>query len=275
MKLLVDGDILVFRAGFACEKSAYFIRHDGEAKRFQYKKELDSYIAEHGLEGIEVEKDVELEPLRNAVHTMGLMLQSFIEELNANRADVVVHLSGPSNFRYGVATYKPYKGNRDAAHRPTHEQGLKDYLTDEWNAKFSVDQEADDDMGIAQWTAWDSGDEHSTVIVSLDKDLRMIPGLHYNFVKKETSHITLPEANRNFWRQLVMGDTTDNIPGIPGAGPKKADKLLSEPDFRQAIANEYKLAYGDEWRRAMNEMGQLLWIRRRPGEMWLMPEEIV
>lgn len=273
MRLLVDGDIIVFRAGFACEKSAYFIRHGGEAKRFQYKKELDSYIAEHGLEGIEYEKDIELEPVGNALHTAGLMLQSFLEDLQCNRDDTTVFLSGPNNFRYGVATYKPYKGNRDAAHRPTHEQALKDYLVRNWNAVYSVDQEADDDIGIAQYTAWDQGEE--SIIVSLDKDLRMIPGMHFNFVKKESTVVNLRDANKNFWSQMVTGDTTDNIPGIPGAGPAAAKRLLAQPDHVQAIANEYKKAYSDDWRKAMTEMGRLLWIRRRPNEWWNIPEEVV
>lgn len=274
MRILVDGDIVVFRAGFACEKTAYFINHEGEPKRFQYKKELLAFCAENGVEDPVYETDVELEPVRNAIHTTGLMLQSFLEDLNANRSDIRVHLSGPNNFRYGVATYKPYKGNRDAAHRPTHEQAIKAYLVEEWGATYSVDQEADDDLGIAQYAAWDRGEEEDSIIVSLDKDLMMIPGLHFNFVKKETKLVTLPQANRAFWKQLVTGDTTDNIPGIPGAGPKAADALLAGPDFKQAIANRYKNTYGPEWRDAMTEMGRLLWIRRHPNEWWNIPEEI-
>jgi hypothetical protein len=272
MKILVDGDIIVFRAGFACEKSAYFITHDGKPLRFQYKKELDAYFANNGLVGTKYEKDVELEPVQNALHTTGLMLDSILEDLQGNRDDMQIYLSGPNNFRYGIATIKPYKGNRDAAHRPTHEHAIKDYLVERWGAVFTDGEEADDALGIEQYTSWEQGIE--TCIVSLDKDLHMIPGHHYNFAKREAKIIGMEEADKNFWSQMITGDTTDNIPGVPGLGPAAAKKILADDNYIQRVAEAYRRAYQEDWRGAMLEMGRLLWIRRSPNGMWQLPLEI-
>ena len=41
-------------------------------------------------------------------------------------------------------------------------------------------------------------------------------------------------GHRNLRRQWLTGDTADNIPGIKGIGPKKADKILNGiPSSRQ------------------------------------------
>lgn len=275
MRLLVDGDIIVFRAGFACEKTAYFITHDGISHRFQYKKELDKFRQENNIaQDAPYETDVELEPVGNALHTVKLMLESVKDSLQSD--DLHVFLSGPTNFRYNIATIKPYKGNRDAAHRPTHEQAIKDFLVREYGATYSVDEECDDVLGYTQYGSWIN--EQDSCIVSLDKDLRMIPGYHFNFVKETYHYIDIDEANRIFWQQLVTGDPTDNILGIKGAGPKAAQRLVSDSmsveEYQQNVANAYKDTYGPTWRDAMLENGRLLWIRRHRDEWWNIPERI-
>jgi len=274
MQVLVDGDIIVFRAGFACEKTAYFLEHNGVPMRFQYKKELDSYMVENDLVGHPYEKDVELEPVQNALHTTKLMIENIKDAIGVSDDELVICVSGPNNFRNSVATIKPYKGNRDKAHRPTHEAMIKEYLTTEWGSRVSDNQEADDDMGQAQWAEWVAGNEEESIIVSLDKDLMMIPGLHYNFVKSEMTMVSLQNADRNFWAQMLMGDSTDNIPGIPGFGPVKANALVQDRGHEQVIADMYKRMYGPAWRDAMTEIGRLIWIRREKDEWWEIPEWI-
>jgi len=71
-----------------------------------------------------------------------------------------------------------------------------------------------------------------------------------------------------------MGDSTDNIPGIPGFGPVKANALVQDRGHEQVIADMYKRMYGQAWRDAMTEIGRLLWIRREKDEWWEIPEWI-
>ena len=80
--------------------------------------------------------------------------------------------------------------------------------------------EADDLMGL------NSGP--STVIVSDDKDMLTIAGLHYQPRKpaKGIFSITYKEADYLLYTQILTGDRTDGYTGIPGVGPKKAEKIL-------------------------------------------------
>lgn len=130
--------------------------------------------------------------------------------------------------------------------------------------------EADDAMGIEQWRHADK----STIIVSTDKDMMMIPGWHYNWVKDEVHCRTLHEANTFFWWQMLVGDPVDNIQGIKGIGKAKADKIVAEcggdlGKLRERVEQEYQKQYGSEWMSIMREIGMLLWIKREEDKTWM------
>lgn len=63
--------------------------------------------------------------------------------------------------------------------------------------------------------------------VTIDKDLRSVPGWHWN-PDKEADPIFIDEekADLNLYVQWISGDLTDNIFGVWNWGPKKAEKLL-------------------------------------------------
>ncbi|MDD9816698.1 MAG: hypothetical protein OXU61_00955, partial [Gammaproteobacteria bacterium] len=65
------------------------------------------------------------------------------------------------------------------------------------------------------------------VIAGIDKDLKQIPGNHYNFNKQLHEFVDDDNANLNLMLQCLTGDTSDNIPGIKGIGPAKAGKILA------------------------------------------------
>jgi 5'-3' exonuclease len=128
------------------------------------------------------------------------------------------------------------------------------------------DEEADDLLGIGQNNARDD-----TIICTVDKDLNMIPGWKYDFVKDEKFYVSEDEALHNFYRQLIVGDSTDNIVGIPRAGVARANKLLSDRTLEEQWENvvaEYMAKGGENWEEYLTEQGRLLWIRREVGEMW-------
>jgi 5'-3' exonuclease len=62
----------------------------------------------------------------------------------------------------------------------------------------------------------------------------------------------------------------DNIPGLKGIGPKKADKILGEATKEPELFKLVLEAYDNDLER-MTEMAQLLWIRRKENEMWQPP----
>jgi len=166
-----------------------------------------------------------------------------------------VYLTGSNNFRKTI--YPEYK-----AHRPTEKpfwlQKIREYLVKNWNAEICEGQEADDAMGINQ--------TEETIICTIDKDLLMIPGQHYNFVKDEFQTVGYMDGLKHFYMQCLQGDRSDNIKGIPGIGPKKAERILEGCDSEYQMFKAVRNAYGNDEEFLMN--GRVLWIRRNVDEDW-------
>jgi DNA polymerase-1 len=278
----VDGDVVVYRAGFAAEHTLYHLHYyaDGKqaTKTFDGAKEYEAFLKDKDWSPVDywVEPEIMVEPEEAAVYNVRSILRSICEDLQIDpETELRVYLSGETNFRNGVATIKPYKGNRDKSRKPVHAPALKDYVRRAYNCKTSDGQEADDDMAIAHFDMF-CKDPDSTVISTIDKDLNMIPGLHYNFVTKESYYVQPFEGLLNFYRQCLTGDTTDNIPGIRGVGPVKAGKLIpddADPGAAlHAVRGAYREAYGDDAEKVLLEVGRLLWIRRNHDEWWSPPD---
>ena len=125
-------------------------------------------------------------------------------------------------FRYDAAKTKPYKGNRKYGDKPIIFPAIKEYLKQEWNFTSIPELEADDLVSIYH-------DPLKTVICSPDKDvLYQNKGIHYNYAKAETVIVDETEAETFLWKQMLMGDSTDGIQGIPKVGPKTADTWLKD-----------------------------------------------
>ncbi len=277
MRGLIDADILVFRAGFAAERNYWHLRlpkgsgYNGEFyEKFPLKKaaleKLDEllpgkYSREEGTD-YQLWSERELEPVENALYLVNKQMDKIMEACSLSEFDVTMYLSGGLNFRYDVAKTRPYKGNRDKAHRPTHEEAIKNHIISKWCTTVTDGIEADDAMGLAQT----NGHEEESCIITIDKDLDMIPGLHYNFKDEVHYNVTSQQGWRNFCQQLLTGDTTDNIPGLPRIGKVKAAKILDgleDDDLLQAVVTEYSSRSGTrDWFAYLQEQAQLIWIQQ-------------
>ena len=176
-----------------------------------------------------------------------------------------LHLTGKGNFRDEIAVTAPYKGNRKDAEKPKHYKLIRDYLVYSWDAVIWQGMEADDAIAIEATELAGEG-----VIVSLDKDLDQVVGWHYNFVKDNLYYIDQETADFNFYKQFLTGDTVDNIKGVYGIGPKKAEKLLEgkTPTEMWEVIVEH-LGYD----RAM-ENGRLLYMLRSVNDTFTPPVEV-
>jgi hypothetical protein len=278
MYALFDGDIIVFRCGFAAERRKHFLKVGDKEYEFEYKREakakLDElvpgqYSRKEG-EDYEMWSEVVLEPLEHALQNVKTLVRRCLDAVQCNDFDAKFYLSPASGktFRHDLATTKPYKGNRDRSHRPSYEQSIREYIQRTWDTTVAENEEADDLLGIE---ATKMGDE--CVIISLDKDLDQIPGNKYNYLHEVAYYIDEAAGWKNFFIQLLKGDTTDNIPGLPGIGEGKAQKALhgieSPAEMLQECARMYQIHSGvEDWLAYMKEQGNLLWIRRYPGELW-------
>lgn len=234
---------------------------DGHEER--YKKDIDAYCKDKGLPP-EVETLYVPEPVEFALHSCKLMLQNGIfgafEQEGIDKYEI--YLTGSGNFREQVARIMPYKGNRNNLHKPFHLQNCRAYLG-EWGAKIIDGMEADDAIGIEQYNS----PIGTSCICSLDKDLNMLAGNHFNWGKQEKYFVSELDAMRNFYQQMLTGDTTDNILGLYGVGKdstlvKKIHTLKTPEEMADLVIGEYKRRFGSYWGVFFAEHYELLWILR-------------
>lgn len=150
---------------------------------------------------------------------------------NTQVTKLILCISDKRNFRYDVAKTQDYKGNRKSIVRPSRLSDAKEYLIEQYNALIVKNFEADDIIASAMTNP-------EIAHAGIDKDIKQVPGWHYNFVKNTWDHVTEEEAMLLLYRQVCTGDTSDNIPGLKGVGPKTAEKWVYDPDIAKDQALE-------------------------------------
>ena len=173
------------------------------------------------------------------------------------------YLTGTGNFRHELSDI--YKAQRPKE-KPIYHKFARQYLIDNWGAIVVDGQEADDAIAIeATKLGFDN-----VIIVSIDKDFKQLPCLIYNYQKGTWHKSDEWQASVNFYTQILVGDTSDNIKGVHGIGPVKAAKLFvdckTEQDLYQTCLKAYE---GDS--ESVLKSGRLLWLRREEGQMWEPP----
>jgi len=106
-KVLIDGDIIAYRAAFSTEQM-------GASDTRRKVDDLIQFILDSTVLFPEI----------------GL--------------DYVVYLTGKGNFRDNIAKSHPYKGNRKSVQKPRHLQTARDHMESEYQAIISKGEEADD-----------------------------------------------------------------------------------------------------------------------------------
>lgn len=175
----------------------------------------------------------------NAVYGFTTMLQKILAEEKPTRV-LVAFDAGKTTFRH--STYKEYKGGRQKTPPELSEQfPYLRKLLDAYNMqRYELDMyEADDIIGTLALQADEAGIE--TVVVSGDKDLTQLASDNTTvyITRKgmtDIDHYTpahiLEKYNLTPLQIIdmkgLMGDKSDNIPGVPGIGEKTAIKLLTQ-----------------------------------------------
>ena len=298
LTLLLDGDIYAHRASAVTDGRMYQV---GKSL-FRYDKDVKKYCKEKGIDLKEIETIYQPEPFRHCTGALKLMLQG-IETSLLHKAPVInwkifLTFSDRGNFRNSILPH--YKWNRLGVgevirrcngdeekartilrmkpetfeknkgvvpRRPEHLDRTKEYLLKKHDA-IAIDlYEADDLIGLEADRYRRAGQE--VVIVSIDKDLDCIPGVHYNSVRDEVYIVTPEQAMKHFYYQVIVGDTTDNIPGAPGFGEKKAKAIvndcegLSQHDLYLKALKAWETGTKDDTGCAQDQMiasAKCLWI---------------
>lgn len=175
----------------------------------------------------------------NSVYGFVLMLDKILREVNPDYA-LVAFDKGKKTFRH--KEYSEYKGTREKTPLELIEQfGYIRQLLDSYGIKYEENDEyeADDILGSYAKKASKLGNE--VIIVTGDRDLTQLADekITIYFTKKGVTEIEkyTPEFIKEKYnlnpKQIVdmkglMGDKSDNIPGIAGVGEKTAIKLLEK-----------------------------------------------
>lgn len=154
------------------------------------------------------------------------MLERWLKEIGGVR-DYYLVISNEGNFRKDL--FPDYKANRKYIKPHPAFWGLKE-LVKEYDATIWEDGiEADDLIGIRVT------EDPKAIAVSADKDFATIPctlfiPASHGKAKGSWHKFSEDEANVNWLRQCMTGDTIDNYKGIPGVGEVKAEKCLPKPE---------------------------------------------
>jgi hypothetical protein len=250
----------------------------------------------------------DLLPLETVVEIAKGRLLSII--MGAQAGGWKAYLTKGRHYRHDLATILPYKGHRDGAERNNVDH-VKDALHTDLGAIWCTDNEADDAMATEQWQdivsvgsefGWeDENLRHysNVVIATRDKDLDTVPGWKFKWWLKgvkDASGVEIPEekrkvekgeaywvsvtqAFRNFYTQMLTGDSADNIKGLYGVGKKstwvkQVQEMDEEEDMYEHVEEKYLKHFGPNYGpKFLRETAMLLHMQRRVDDEWLPPDE--
>ena len=176
----------------------------------------------------------------NAVYGFAMLLEKIIKEEKPNHF-LVAFDAGKTTFRH--SKYSEYKGGRQKTPPELSEQfPYIRQLLDAYHIKrYELDNyEADDIIGTLSRQA--DEEDFETIIITGDRDLTQLAtdNVTIYYTKKgvtDVDHYTpkfiAEKYNGLVPKQIIdmkglMGDTSDNIPGVAGVGEKTAIKLLNQ-----------------------------------------------
>lgn len=203
------------------------------AQRVLYLVDISGYIfrAFYALPPLTTQRG---EPT-GALYGVTSMLLKLVRERRPHLLAVVMDGKGPS-FRKDL--YSEYKANRPSAPDDLKVQmGKVREVADAYAIPCYEESGAEADDLIASLTKQARTHGYQVVIVSADKDLLQLVGdgvwmldtmKQKAFGPEETAEkLGVPPSQVRDYLALV-GDSSDNVPGVPSVGPKTASELLKQ-----------------------------------------------
>lgn len=183
MTALIDGDMLPYIVGYTTEETRAMRSYSMAKHMFGGEPEPDNWAW--------MEVMLKQPYFKDKVDHLNTLLNQWVVTAKADSA-LIYMTDSAKNYRIDIAFSHPYKGERNPS-KPPFFYELRHYLRKMHNAIVSDGNEADDLMSIEQWrrakalgiSEADVGSQrHKTfadsIIVSKDKDLRIVPGWNCN-----------------------------------------------------------------------------------------------
>ena len=166
-------------------------------------------------------------------------LSAALDNLGITDDSYILAFSDAAENNFRRVLYPQYKMNRAGKPRPVALGPLRAALMEEYTARVYLRPtlEADDCLGIlATHKAFQP--TRQKIIVSIDKDLKSVPGFFYDIKHPEHGVQAVTQEDADYWHmvQALMGDATDGYPGCPKVGISGANKLLNKAEEKTYAA---------------------------------------
>lgn len=267
--LLIDGDVIAYRAAAAAETRSVEVIHksSGRSKIFKTRTAFKTFLSEKNFtyvpedyEFVDIQSE---EDVSHPLHTVKLQINAMVRDTQADAYELFI--GGADNFRETLPLPSKYKGNRADMLRPVHLDACKNYCVGKMGADIIEGHESDDALIYRGY--WHLEQGHKVIMATIDKDSWAYSGLHlYNFTKPEDGIILIPDPGNLFlnakdevkgwgfmWfcHQMLIGDTTDNYKPTEIAkikfGEKSSYKVLKDCKTKQeawnVVVQHYKKWY--------------------------------
>jgi len=141
---------------------------------------------------------------------------------------VITFSGSKGNFRKLITPV--YKANRKVENIPPLLNEMHQFVKDEYDSVWGYGIETDDIVARYWKELSNEVGRNNVMIVSIDKDYKQFPCLIYNYHYKHkvVLDISEDEALYNFYEQMIIGDTADNVNYFKGKGKKFAEKYLAD-----------------------------------------------
>ena len=207
------------------------------------------------------------EQLSDATDKFDEQLMGIVNDLEEHyEVDKVLIFSGSlGNFRKLIT--KKYKANRTNQQKPPLLNKVHEYVKEKHNSIYGYGIETDDMVARYWYDLSKQFGRDEVMIVSIDKDYKQFPCLMYNYHYKHkvVYDITEEEAMYNFYEQMIVGDTADNVNYFKGKGKKFAEKYFenceTEYQYTRKMYQLFKQEYKGKARQKYVECYHLLKLR--------------
>ena len=169
------------------------------------------------------------------------------------------------NFRKLITNN--YKANRKKQELPPLLNEMHQFVKDHYDSIWGYGIETDDMVARYWKQISDDIGRDEVMIVSIDKDYKQFPCMMYNYHYKhqEVLDISEEEAMYNFYEQMIVGDSADNVNYHKGRGKKCAQKYYADCNtkyqYTRKLYELFKQKYKGKARQKYTECYHLLKLR--------------
>ena len=198
-----------------------------------------------------------VESKEEAIHKFDENYQKVVNDLEElwDIEQVIPFGLSRNNFRKFIT--KTYKANR-VSEKPPYFNELCQYVREHYKPEVANGMETDDLVAIYRQKIG----QENCIIISIDKDYKQFEGTIYNYNQRKIIQLNKRQALYNFYEQMIVGDTADNVNFCKGYGKAYAKKLFegvsTDFGYKKKVLGLFKQIYRSKGRERFIQCYHLL-----------------